>query len=95
MNANKRLPHPTHLGEIFTILRQRLRGRPTGFHGADRLTLELIAHRGDSLTALLSDPYDQRRYELRLRPLDGLSEAAGGGRTCQYPSSTTLARPTD
>lgn len=95
MTAARRVPQSTHLGEIFTILRQRLRGRPTGFRGADRLTLELIAHRGDSLTALLSDPYDQRRYELRLRPLDSLSETAGGGQTCQSPLSTIPAHPTD
>jgi hypothetical protein len=63
---------PTHLGELFTIVQRRLRGLPSGYTGADRLDLELRRYRTDSISAVLVDPYNGRRYELVLRPLDPL-----------------------
>jgi hypothetical protein len=61
---------PTHLGELFTILQRRLRGLPSGYTGADRLHLELRRYRMDAISAVLFDPYDGRRYELVLRPIE-------------------------
>lgn len=61
---------PTHLGELFTIVERRLRGLPSGYAGADQLHLELRRYRADALSAVLTDPFDGRRYELVLRPLE-------------------------
>ena len=60
---------PSHLGELFTILQRRLAGRPSGFRGRDVIALHLGRYTAESVSGIVVDPYDGRRYELTLRPL--------------------------
>lgn len=69
-----RPPHhdETHLGELFTLLQQKLAGRgPEGSQLVDdTVQLDLLAYTAQSISGIFLDPFDGKRYELRLRPAD-------------------------
>ena len=58
----------THLGEIFTLLQKYLatpgRSRPTN---ENAVRLDLHAYTAQSISGILVDPHDGKRYELCLR----------------------------
>jgi hypothetical protein len=66
---------PSHLGEVFTILQRRLAGRPSGFRGRDALALHLASYTAESVSGIVVDPHDGRRYELILRPFPDRPES--------------------
>ena len=59
----------THLGEIFTLLQESLAG-PSGNGPTNEyaIRLDLHTYTAQSISGILVDPYDGKRYELRLRP---------------------------
>jgi len=59
----------SHLGELFTILQRRLAGRTAGYRGCNMIALRLSCYSAQSISGVLVDPFDGRRYELKLRPL--------------------------
>jgi hypothetical protein len=66
---------PSHLGEVFTILQRRLAGRPSGFRDRDTLAVRLSHYTAESVSGIVVDPHDGRRYELTLRPLPDRPES--------------------
>ncbi|MFP6757485.1 MAG: hypothetical protein VCC99_04605 [Alphaproteobacteria bacterium] len=67
------IPSPIHevtyLGEIFTLLQETLAGLEAhGPTNAKAVRLDLHTYTAQSISGILVDPYDGKRYELRLRP---------------------------
>ena len=59
----------THLGEIFTLLQETLAGpEAQGVTSEKAVRLDLHTYTAQSISGILVDPYDGKRYELRLRP---------------------------